>query len=195
MSVVIINTTNNEKGFEDRFVDDLANLLRIPCTKNSATSFELLDLPPLDGDVKVLVIVSHADSDDNETFMDLGFRVENCNTNLVNNPDVIGQVIDQSASDRYVIVYCACSALSPATLASNSDNDKVAGVIATAKPVNSTWVDSIAKIIAYVHDVDLRVENNQLITEIVGKIRQVEADFNYSMGFNFYPNIIVSEED
>lgn len=194
MAITIMNVTQNRNGFEDRFVDDLSKLLAIPNTVTAAAGNELMDVPPIGDDSKVVAIVAHACSDGDETSLDLGFDFGANTPSFLTTPDLLAGLLPTSGSTRFLVFYCACSALSPATLAANSDCDNVVGSIASDQPVEAQWLPAIANLLSELHSVNLIQPHGPLMSQMQQIINDNETIFKFGMGFRFFPNLMVTEE-
>lgn len=195
MAIAFINLTQNRDDFEDKLVEDLSTLLPIPTTVTAAAGIELLNVLQIGDDTKVLVIVAHASSDGDETSLDLGFDFDDGETpDFLETPDVLAGILPMSDTTRCVVFYCACSALSPATLAAHSDSGKVVGSIASDKPLDGDWRYAIADLLMELHNLDLDQPAAPLRSQMQQVIERNEADFKLGMGFRYTPNLMTEEE-
>jgi hypothetical protein len=191
MSVLILNTTRNVCKFENRFVDELSRKLRHDFVVYSHAGENLLELSVGKKDIKVILIVSHAESTGDETCLKIGFTVDGHEPIVVNNPEVLAQILNINSS-KHLVVYCSCKAATVSTMSASIDNPYAVGVIASTKNINEMWVNAIAELVNQVHDVDLENENkSQQIREILVEIERL---FPYGMGLVFYPSDLISEE-
>lgn len=183
MSILILNTTRNVSRFENRYVDELSKGLKHDYKVYSLAGEDLLELSVDKKDIKVILVVSHAESTGDDTCLKLGFIVDGKEPVIVNNPEILSQILNYNSS-KHIIVYCSCNAATVSTVAASIDNPEVVGVVASTKNINEMWVNAIAELVNKIHDVDLEGENSP--HEITKIIVEVERLFPYGMGLVYY---------
>lgn len=183
MSVLILNTTGNQVGFENEFCNILKNNINVNSNILNVRGMELIDV-----DIKgheVVVVVSHGVSDEklNDTEIDIGFDEFELamKAGILNNPTILSQML--GGNDRKcILVYCACNGLSAQTLLSGTEIQNCIGVMASKTPIGDNYVGVVGEVINKVSEFMLKnsddiISLNKEIKLITEKYKD-EPDFN-----------------
>ena len=163
MSVLIINTTQNERKFENQFCDILKNNINVESKVENLRELDLLNLK-ISG-YEVVVVVSHGTSYDglDNTYIGLGFNEEELGLKhgTLNNPTILSQMLGDN-DRKFILIYCACSGLSAETLLSGIEIKNCIGVIASRTPIGNMYVDVVSDVINKVSDFMMEGSNDIL---------------------------------
>ncbi|AGY75866.1 hypothetical protein [Clostridium autoethanogenum] len=172
MSVLIINITGNQRKFENQFCNDLSSKINAETKIKDIRGEDLLAMQGIDGEGhEVIVVVGHAGRNGkSNTILDCGFGWK-----LLDNPTIFTQLLGNN-NKRFILVYCACSALSPETLVSGIEDQNCIGVVASRNPVKYTHASIVAEVINLVHEFIL--ENNQDIDSLQRNIRNLVKQYD-----------------
>ena len=93
MSVLIVNTTGNQAGFEKKFCSDLSSMISAQTTSIDLRGKNLLDSIPIgNGAYEIVVIVSHAGINGTSgTILDCGFG-----WSALDNPTILTQLLSKN---------------------------------------------------------------------------------------------------
>ena len=107
MSILIMNITGDKGGFENQFCSDLSKSIYSQVKLVNVRGEHLLDNKVMEDEGhEIVIIVSHADGSGDQTILDSGFG-----WNLVDRPTILTQLLQNNAR-KFILIYCACEALS-----------------------------------------------------------------------------------
>jgi hypothetical protein len=206
MSVVIVNMTGNRCGFENGLCASLDVTITADSELRVARGEDLVNgAINLPGDCRVLVVVAHAGVlPDQSVHIDMGIQppcataeafaavgreiscpCHECShataVRQSESPTVLAQLI--LAQSPFVLVFCACEALAPDTMAIPPADHRL-GTVASHQPVGLSDVQRVAKI---VDDLDVAIASDvsdsvalQLIVQEAVSSTPGDAEFHYT---------------
>jgi hypothetical protein len=193
MSVLILNLTGNRNGFEDLFCENVKSLITSNVQIVSKRGLELFNSINLIDGFSIVVVVAHADNNSQtttiiETGLDLEENIPSNIYEMLNSPTVLTQILGRN-SVKYILLFCACSALSSELLVSVIDDDNCIGTISSKIPIYEKEYSNIAEIINLLKE---KIDNGGLSKSDVDSILT-----NANMPALFYDenNMRVIEED
>lgn len=148
MSVLVINTTGNQRNFENKFCSDLLAMINTQTKLIDIRGENLLDMKLIDNNEhEVIVIVSHAGRNGSlNTNLDCGFEWD-----ALDNPTVFAQLLGNNKK-KFILMYCACEGLLPETIVSGVEDKNCTGVIVSRNPVKDTHITIVADVVNLVHE-------------------------------------------
>lgn len=147
MPALIINTSGNQGNVENKFCLDLCSRINSQSKLINMSGEDLINTQLVDfTGYEVIVIVSHANRNGkDDTDLDCGFGWE-----LLDNPTILTQLLEPN-NMRFILVYCACDALSPETITSGIQDPNCLGVIASRSPVQDTDIVIVSEVVNIAH--------------------------------------------
>lgn len=153
MSVVILNVTGNDRGFEDRLAEDLRRSLAA-CTRLIAARGEQLQRlgEPIEGH-SVVVIIAHGARAGWSAVLDTGLQdtaPEVQGSEWLLSTKVLFTALGRN-SDDYVAVLCVCSSLAGDTIAGAIDDPTCLGTVASQEPVAASHLGAVTALVDTLH--------------------------------------------
>jgi hypothetical protein len=193
MSVLILNLTDNVKSFENQFCDNLKNNIKEQVNILAMRGLELFDSTNLIEGYKIVVVVAHGGNSEQtitylDTGLDLGVAIPQHIYAMLNSPTILTQILGRN-SNKYILIFCSCEALSAELLVSVIDDVNCIGTISSELKIHKNEYVGIAEIINNLHCL---MENDVIDRSEVDSIL---AKSNMSYLFFDENNMKVNEDD
>lgn len=194
MGVRIINVTGNRVGFENDFCEQLKTMLEGNAELLNLRGQELLDAQIIEEEgAEIVVLVAHAGPNTSEstqwvdTILECGYGFAEAD-----NPTVFFQQLERN-SKRFIMIYCACEALSPETCISGIEDKNCVGIIASLEPILATHVGVMSKVINMAYSF---IINNEIDTSTLERgIRKIVKENGGHPNLYFQPMIKIQVEE
>ncbi|MBI9070141.1 MAG: hypothetical protein JEY94_00995 [Melioribacteraceae bacterium] len=156
MKTILVNLTGNRDNFENNFCANIINNCKVNIDLCELMGLSLFESANLINNYDFVLVVAHASNNklDNciiDTGLNLNQSIPVSILNMLNSPSVLSQILGKNTK-KYILFYCACSALSAELITSATDDPNCIGIISSKDEVSASEFAHISKIIEEIHN-------------------------------------------